>query len=180
MEGLDRVLRARPRRKPGQGPDEDRSGDDLIPYRKMQADAAPIPPISPEIPRERLPLRRSSPSSPRIGEQGRTRTALGPGPPGGLQAALEKNRSFQGPVAALGGLQDRRVILRPDRISDSVQASGIGRAEREEIRDDQAASPPSPRPPLAPLDRRVVGRLVGGGGLSRRCRVSWSHTRQRA
>ena len=56
--------------------------------------------------------------------------------PGGLQAALEKNRSFQGPVAALGGLQDRRVILRPDRVSDLAQASGIGRAEREEIRDD--------------------------------------------
>ena len=82
---------------------------------------------------------------------------------GGLQAALEKNRSFQSPVAALGGLQDRRVILRPDRVSDSVQAGGIGRAEREEVRDDQAAEPPSPRPPLAPLDRRVVGRLVGGG-----------------
>ena|SRR5271166_1899929 len=55
---------------------------------------------------------------------------------GGLQAALEKNRSFQGLVAALGSLQDRRVILRPDRVSHSAQAGGIGRAECEEVRDD--------------------------------------------
>src|SRR5512135_2964660 len=84
---------------------------------------------------------------------------------GGLQAALEKNRSFQGPVAALGGLQDRRVILRPDRGGDPAQAGGVGRAEREEVRDDQAAEPPAPRPPLAPHARRVVGRLVGDGGV---------------
>src|SRR5512135_3288737 len=82
---------------------------------------------------------------------------------GGLQAALEKNRSFQGPVAALGGLQDRRVILRPDRVSDPAQAGGVGRAGREEVRDEQAAEPPAPRPPLAPHARRVVGRLVGEG-----------------
>jgi hypothetical protein len=64
---------------------------------------------------------------------------------------------------APGGLQDRRVILRPDRVGDAAQAGGVGRAEREEVRDDQAAEPPAPRPPLAPLARRVVGRLGGGG-----------------
>jgi hypothetical protein len=59
------------------------------------------------------------------------RTSLGPGPSGGLQAALEKKCSFQSPVAPLGGLQDRRVIPRPGRVSDSVQAGRRGRAERE-------------------------------------------------
>ena len=68
----------------------------------------------------------------------------------------------RGPVPRPGGLQDRRVILRPDRVGDPAQAGGVGRAEREEVRDDQAAEPPSSRPPLAPLARRVVDRLVGG------------------
>ncbi len=45
----------------------------------MQRQSADLP----EIPRDRPPLRRSSPSSQGIGEQGRSRTALSPGPPGG-------------------------------------------------------------------------------------------------
>src|SRR5512142_2981481 len=65
----------------------------------------------PEIPRDRPPLRRSSPSSPGIGEPGRSRTALSPGPPGGgLQTALEKNvlseARLQPPGRSLGALAD--------------------------------------------------------------------------
>jgi hypothetical protein len=48
---------------------------------KLEADLNP--PLSPEISRDRPPLRRSSPSSKGIGEQGRSRTALSPGSPGG-------------------------------------------------------------------------------------------------
>ena len=79
---------------PGQGPDEDRSVDDLIPYRKTRSGCSANPPLSPEIPRERPPLRRSSPSSQGIGEPGRSRTALGPGSPGGAASRPCKERSF--------------------------------------------------------------------------------------
>ena len=61
--------------------------------------------VFPEIPRARPPLRRSWPSSQGIGEQGRSRTALSPGPPGGGCKPPLKRTFFPRFVCSpLGGL----------------------------------------------------------------------------
>ncbi len=110
----------------------------------MRVDDCPISPLSPEILRDRPPLRRSSPSSQGFGEQVRSRTALGPGSPGGGCKPPLKRTFFLGLVCS----------------PRAVSRCPLGRVDRR-----QPPGWPRPRPP-APARVRLVHDPADVAGLT--------------
>jgi hypothetical protein len=63
------------------------------------------------------------------------------------------------------GVTKIRVVRKSDRVARSSQLARIGGAQREEVDDLKTTVAPSASEADAAPDRRIVGGLVGGGGI---------------